>query len=372
MKRSARPERATTAAVSPPPTTVVASSSARARASPKEPPANCSISKTPRGAVPDDRSHVAERLFEGGERGRADVENHLVRGNRVDGDGGGGGLSREFRGDDRVHGEADGNAGSGGASEDVAGQAQQIVLDEGGAHVNALRLQEGVGHPPAHEEAVEPGQQVVDGGNLGADLGAPDDGGEGAGRGGDERAEVAHLLLQQEAGDGGEVGGNARGRGVGAVGRAEGVVDVQAREPGEGGGEGVVVGLLLGVEAQVLEERHLARGEGSGDVLGGTADAVLGEGDVLPKKLGQSLSDGREAEIGAALAPGATEVGTDEHGRAVLGQVADGGERLADAGVVGDGASIKGHVEVGAQEDPLAIDADVAHGALANPLSRHV
>ena len=36
------------------------------------------------------------------------------------------------------------------------------------------------------------------------------------------------------------------------MGGAEGIVHVEACEPSEGGGEGAVVGLLLGVEAQVL------------------------------------------------------------------------------------------------------------------------
>ena len=188
---------------------------------------------------------------------------------------------------------------------------------------------------------------MVNGGDFRADLGAADDGGEGAGRIGHEGTEVAHLLLQQEAGDGGEEGGDTSGRGVRAVGGAERIVHVETREPGEGGGETAVIRLLLGVEAQVLKERHLAGREEAGHVFGGFADTVLGEGDGRSEELGQPLADRHQAEIGIALALWASEVGADEHGGSVLDEVSDGRERLADAGVVGDGASIKGHVQVG-------------------------
>ena len=185
-----------------------------------------------------------------------------VGGDSVDGDGRGLRVGGEFGGDDGVHGEADAHARGFGAGEDVAGHAEQAVLDERRADLDAVRLEEGVGHAAAHEEAVELRQEVVDGGDLGADLGAADDGGEGTGRIGDERAEVAHLLLQQEAGHAGEEGGDARGGGVGAVGGPEGVVDVDVGERAEGGGEDAVVRLLFGVESAGSPAAPRRRGRG--------------------------------------------------------------------------------------------------------------
>ena len=52
--------------------------------------------------------------------------------------------------------------------------------------------------------------------------------------------------------------GDAFGGGVSAVGAAEGVVDVDVAELGELFGEGGVVGLFFGVEAEVFEQEGLA------------------------------------------------------------------------------------------------------------------
>ena len=73
--------------------------------------------------------------------------------------------------------------------------------------------------------------------------------------------ESVDLALHEQAGVGRQELGDADGRGVRAVGRAEGVVDVDVGVRGELRRELRVVGLLLGVEAQVLEQEHLARSQ---------------------------------------------------------------------------------------------------------------
>ena len=81
----------------------------------------------------------------------------------------------------------------------------------------------------------------------------------GAGAGRLRHLKVVELLLEEEAGDGrGEELGDAGGRGVGAVGGAEGVVDVEVERGGELLRKLLVVLLLLGVEADVLEQAVLA------------------------------------------------------------------------------------------------------------------
>ena len=71
--------------------------------------------------------------------------------------------------------------------------------------------------------------------------------------------QVVELLLEEEAGDGrGEELGDAGGRGVGTMGSAEGVIDVHVERGSELLGELLVVLLLLGIEAHVLEEAVLA------------------------------------------------------------------------------------------------------------------
>jgi hypothetical protein len=74
---------------------------------------------------------------------------------------------------------------------------------------------------------------------------------------------------------------------------------------------------------------------------------------------------GPERHVRHALALGAVEVGADDHARAGLGQLADGGHQALDARHVGDAAVLHRQVQVGAQEHALAGDGgdEVVEGA---------
>jgi hypothetical protein len=154
---------------------------------------------------------------------------------------------------------------------------------------------------------------------------------------------------------------DALGGGVGAMGAAEGVVDVDVAEVGELLGEVGIVLLLFGMEAEVFEQEGLAGLEVGGHLEGDLSDAIGGEGDVFilvhdVVEQGAEVVDKRaQAHGGNGLALGAAEVrGEDDLGLVAQG-VLDGGQRLADAGVVEDGAAVggEGDVEVDADEHAL-------------------
>ena len=75
----------------------------------------------------------------------------------------------------------------------------------------------------------------------------------------EELREHLDLALHQQAGVGRQELGDPDRRGVRPMGRPERVVDVDVGIRRQRGGERRVVLLLLGVEAEVLEEEHLAR-----------------------------------------------------------------------------------------------------------------
>ena len=89
------------------------------------------------------------------------------------------------------------------------------------------------------------------------------------------------------------------------------------------------------------------------------ADAVGGEGDVLVvaedvvEEAAEVVDEGAEAHGLDGLALGAAEVRAEDDLGLVAEGVLDGGEGLADAGVVGDDAVLEGDVEVDADEDAL-------------------
>ncbi len=205
---------------------------------------------------------------------------------------------------------------------------------------------EGVGHAADDDQRVDLVEQVIDHVDLAGDLGAADDGDEGLFRRFQRFAEIGDLLFHQQAGDGGlEEVGDAFCRGVGAVGGAEGVVDVDVGQRGEGLRERRIVGLFFGVVAQILKQQHLAGFELARHLAGHFADAVRRKGDVdgfaqlLVEQLAQADDHRAQRVLGIRLALGAAQMrGEDDLGLVAQG-VDDGGQRGHDAGVVGDGRS---------------------------------
>ena len=213
----------------------------------------------------------------------------------------------ELRRDDVIGGQRERDPGRRGALLELPRLVEQIVLDQRLADRDAARLQEGVGHRPADAERVDLAEEVLDHLELVRDLGAADDRHERAIRVVQRLAEVGDLGGHQQAGRGHRhVRDDALGRGVGAVRRAERVVDVDVDALGELLGEAGVVLLLFRVEAQVLEQHDAGRA-GGGDCR---ADAVVGEGDGRAQELGQPRRDRPQAQLGVRARPWGGRGGT--------------------------------------------------------------
>ena len=246
-----------------------------------------------------------------------------------------------------------------------------------------LRRSEGVGHAAADDDRIDLLDQGLDHADLRRDLRTADDGAEGMLRSLHQRRDGPNLLLHQVAEHlvSREVLGDQVGRGVLAVRRAEGVVDVAVGVRGElldelllrtllqgllgsllllfGGVLGQTAGLalLLGVETQVLEQHHLARLDVAAHLGGLLAHAVAGEGDLRAEVLLDRGNDLLERVFGIGVLLRTTHVRHEDH-RTALGQhLLDGGHGGADAGVVGHMAlGVEGHVEVHADDRAFAFE----------------
>ena len=164
-----------------------------------------------------------------------------------------------------------------------------------------------------------------------------------------------------------------------AVGGAEGVVHVDVGIGCEGLGEdfltlfhlflgSVVSGVgfvdadglafFLGVEAEVLDQEHLAGHEGFGGIK--SFGSVGSELDGNAEGLGHGGDNLFQRQLGVDLAFGFAHVRHDDEGAAVVEDFLEGGEGTADAGVVGDVAVlVEGHVEVNANESFVAFEVEV-------------
>jgi len=333
------------------------------------------------GSVPDDGLRFADGFgVEFGGFG-ADIEGHPSGGDVIADDLGIGFGVELIRGD-VVDGEEEVDFEFLGFGDHFPGIVELVDFAEGIADVVALGFEEGVGHAAADDEGIDFGEQVADHGEFVGDFGAAEDGDEGADRFFDGAAEVGDFFFHQEPGDGGfEEFGDDGGRGVGAVGGAEGVIAIDVAVGGELLGElellffhrslfrlilffGHVVlfldlALLFRVEAGVFEHEDVAGFHG-GDFFVGVG-AVGGEGDRFAEHFGEVFGDGLEAEIGfIAFFGRAAEVAHQDEAAAVVEDVFDRGEGAGDPGVVFDDPFFDRNVEVHAHDNALAFEIDVA------------
>ncbi len=259
-----------------------------------------------------------------------------------------------------------------GQRDDLARRLGHVALAIRGADLVALREQEGVGHAAADRQAVELADEILQKVQLGRDLRAADDAEDRTLRIAERRLQRLQLLLHREAGIGRQEMREALGRGVGAVRRREGVVDVEIAERRHLGRERRIVLLLAGVIAGVLHQDHPAGRQRVDRRPGGRADAVVGEGDRRAQQPGERPGHRLQRHLGHALALGPVEMGEQHHFRALPRQRPDGRQRGLQAGIVADRAVMHRHVEIDAHQRALVLDVGVGEAAEAHQIRRPI
>mmetsp|Transcript_46494 Transcript_46494/g.97282 ORF Transcript_46494/g.97282 Transcript_46494/m.97282 type:complete len:226 (-) Transcript_46494:15-692(-) len=159
------------------------------------------------------------------------------------------------------------------------------------------------------------------------------------------------------------------------MGSAESVVDVHVERSSELLRERLVVLLLLRVETNILKEAALAILQVIDDLRGLLADAILGNNAALAEELGKSSTARGKGILVLRTTLGASKMGRDGNTGTVVQKILDGRNRCTDAGVVSDLLAIKGHVEVAANEDLLALEilaGEVRNGLLLRGSSHHL
>ena len=250
---------------------------------------------------------------------------------------------------------------------------------EGVADLAALCLDEGVAHTASDDEVVDLVEHVLEHCELGRDLRAADDSGEGVLcvlKNVVDSLDLAfhqvaeHLVLREVVCDEG-------GRSVGAVSRAECIVDVAVGIRSEGLDE-LLLGLLdsslccflllvgsvflesagfaflLSIEAEVFEKQDLTGLEGVG--LGLSLLAIFGKLHGNSEELAHAADDVLEGELGVDSLR-ASEVGHDDKGTASCEDLLEGRDCGTDTGVVGDfELLVERDVEVYAHDGLLACE----------------
>ncbi len=161
--------------------------------------------------------------------------------------------------------------------------------------------------------------------------------------------------------------GDAHRGGMGAVRRAERVIDVVLGELGELLGKTFVIRLFFRVEAQVFEQERLSLFQFEGDFLGLRANALGAESDIFTARKftieqhAQALGNRLQAHLWIGFALGSSEMRSENETRTVAQSVLDRGQSFADAGVIHDAAIVERDVEVHAHEDAVIVEGQIAN-----------
>ena len=209
---------------------------------------------------------------------------------------------------------------------DVASGIHQLWLDERLANRHPARREKRVRHRAADEERVDAGYQVLDDLELVRHLCAAEDGDERPLGTLEHAAEVLYFLRHQQTGGYlRDVMNDPFGGGVGAVSRAEGIVDVHVSERGELAGELGVVFLFFRMEAQVFEQNDTTR---TGFLDGSTrrlTDGVLGKNNGSAEQFRQAIGHRLQRVLGIGLSLRSPEMGRQNEGfRPLLQRALDG------------------------------------------------
>ncbi len=175
-----------------------------------------------------------------------------------------------------------------------------------------------------------------------------------------EAVENLDLLLDEEAGRGGQDLGEVVDARLLAMHDAEAVRDQGIAEFGELSGERaalrVILRRLTRVEAEVLDHRDVAVLQSRDGVAGGLPHRVTGEGDGLAEQLRQSLGDRRQAVLRVGRPIRAPEVRADHDASALVDEGVERGEGCPHTAIVRDDAVLQGDVQITADDDALACE----------------
>ena len=142
--------------------------------------------------------------------------------------------------------------------------------------------------------------------------------------------------------------------------RAERVVDEHVTHAAQPPCEVALVAGFSSVEAEVLQQQHVAVAHACRVSFGRVADTVGSHHHLAPKKLGQTRRHGLERHRSDDLALGSPKVRGKDRPAAGLDDVSDRGESSPDARVVGDGAvGSQWHVEVNARQNAFTPQVEI-------------
>ncbi len=225
------------------------------------------------------------------------------------------------------------------------------------ADIEAQRREKGIGDAAAHDHLIDLAQQGFQHRELGGYLRAGDDGEQRPRRLLERRLQRRQFADQQRAGAGHRrVLRDSVSARLGAMRRAERIHHIDIAQRGHFLRQIVRVLLFALVEAHVLEQHDLA------GVNVHAVQPVLLQGHRHPQQLRQALGHGSEREFLRVLALlGTAEMRHHQHARPRRQRRLDGRQRRANPRIAAHHPILNRHVQVLADQHPLAAQIQTRH-----------
>ena len=308
------------------------------------------------GSVHDDGLAVRQEflLFFGG-LGTV-VKTHPSFRDGISGNSLGFGVLVELIGNDNVGRKKDGLSELFGLFHNFLGSVNEVFFNKRSTNFKTLGLEEGENHTSTNDDLVALVEESVQDSDLGGNLGSTNNGGHGLLSVGDGTVKVFKFLGKQESRDRGlEELGHTFGGGVGTVSSSKGVVDVKVEGSGQLFNEFCFVLFFFLVETSVFEEDDISFAGGINQLGDFITDAVSGKLDILSQEFSQTFSARTKGELVFRSVLGASQVRADRDDGSLALQVFNSGDGRADTGIISDGLSVKGDVQVATNKDFLSL-----------------
>lgn len=182
---------------------------------------------------------------------------------------------------------------------------------------------------------------------------------------GQRAAHQLKLFFDQKTAHRGQVIRDSGGGSVRPVRGAEGVVDVKLGQIGQLAGKRGIVFCLFRVEAHVFQKRDLAVLQRGGHSFGVLAHNVGAQADRPAHKLRKTPGNRRHRILRFKTALGPPQMGAQNHAGPAADQIADRGQALGDTPVVLYNPILDRHIEITADQHPLAGNLHILHSLFA-------
>ena len=306
--------------------------------------------------VPDQGPAILQRIAERLDRGRSDVEDHLVGPNLVDIAGPQRGrIGRKFGRDNDVIGQVDRASGLFRAPEDRLGLAGQFMLAKRLADIDPAPREEGVGHSPANDQMIDLVDQVAKHRKLARHLGSPDHRRDRPLGIAERRFECLQFGFHRAAGKTRQQMRDPLGRGMSPMRGRKGIVDIIVAKRRNRLGKSGIVRLFARVKAGVLEHADRPGGHRGHRPLGIGSGTILDEPHRAPGKIAQRPDQQRGRHIGSALPLGPPEMAEQKDDRPAITELQHGRKQCLEPGRIAHRPVLHRHVQVHPDEHALAL-----------------